>query len=120
MTTRELIRDSIALGCLAAFREVGVFIDLKHEDDDLVSGLAAYITNTGQGVQNHPAQESISSTLALVIPRQAGFDGSARTSDLVYYPSGGSNAFTIITIEADEHEAIYRVQARKMGSPASV
>lgn len=120
MTTRELIRESIALGCLAAFREVGVLIDLKHDDEEPVTGLVAYITNTGQSSKNHPAQEAIISSLTFVIPRQANFDGGARVSDLIYYPSGGSDVFTVFNIETDEHEAIYRVQARKMGSPASV
>src|SRR5687768_3124298 len=120
MTTRELIRESIALGALAAFREIGVLIDLKHEDDEVISGLVAYIINTGQGVNNQPAQQSVVNHLTFVIPRQAGFDGSVRLSDSIYYPSEGSDIFTIVNIETDEHEAIYRVQARKMNSPASV
>ena len=107
MTTHDFIRDAEAAGALAAWRELGVLVDLTH----------ASVTTAGLVARMEKLQEQASTktgnseSFVFILPRQPNFDGAADPGDIVTFPSGGEVRYCVQRVEADPLEALWRLTA---------
>ncbi len=100
------IRDAKAAAALAAFREIGVRIDLAH-GGGTISGLIADFIKEDERV----GEQGNTERRIFWLPRQTNFSGAIDPGDVITSPSGTSTKFIVSEVESDEHEAIYRIVA---------
>ena len=114
-----MIREAKAIGALAVFRELGVSVDLVH-DGVATTGLIAYGEGPVEREDFTLAAGGIALQRTFLLPRQANFSGAIRPGDLIVYPSGGSDSYSIARIDSDQHEAVYRLSTVRAASPLAI
>lgn len=106
MPTFDTLRDAHAAAALAVHRATGVLIDLTHNGSTTV-GLAAGFEGERETLRAQTATEQ----RVFLIPRQPNFSGAIDPGDVITSPSDSANKFSVIRIESDDYEAVYRVTA---------
>lgn len=118
MTHLETIRAAQAASALAAFKAIGIVIDLTH-NGATASGLIANLQRA-EFDEERSTQGGIDEALVFLLPRQSGFDGAVQPGDVIAYPSGGAERYTIRSVDTDGFEAVYVLEATKADAAAGV